>query len=61
MWRGTMHFRVFQQVPYNGEIQLHEAGGGACIYSKQITTKKICTLNFTLFKVKYLGLCVHFY
>jgi hypothetical protein len=28
MWRGTMHFRVFQQVPYNGEIQLLDAGGG---------------------------------
>jgi hypothetical protein len=28
---------------------------------KQITTKKLCTLNFTLCKIKYLGLCVRFY
>jgi hypothetical protein len=56
-----MHFRVFQQVQYKREIQLHDAGGEACIYIKLITTKKLCTLNFTLFKTKYLGLCVRFY
>jgi hypothetical protein len=28
MWRGTMRFRVFQQVSYKGVIQLHDAGGG---------------------------------
>jgi hypothetical protein len=41
MWRGTMHFLVFQQVPYIGEIQLHDAGGEASIYIKQITTKEV--------------------
>jgi hypothetical protein len=40
MWLGTMHIWVFQQVPYKGEIQLHDAGGEACIHIKQITTKK---------------------
>jgi hypothetical protein len=60
-WRGTIHFRVFQQVPYKGEIQLHDAGGEACIFIKQITTNKVCTLNFTVFKNKYLGLCLRFY
>jgi hypothetical protein len=61
MRRGAMHFRVFQQVPYKREIQLHGAGGEACIYIKQITIKNVCTLNFALFKTKYLGLCVRFY
>jgi hypothetical protein len=23
-----LHFRVLQEVPYKGEIQLHDAGGG---------------------------------
>jgi hypothetical protein len=41
-----MHFRVFQQVPYKGEIQLHDAGGEACIYIKQITTKKVMYTEF---------------
>jgi hypothetical protein len=37
-------------------------GCGACIYIKQITTKKkkVCTLNFTLIKDKYSD-CVCFY
>jgi hypothetical protein len=56
-----MHFRVFQQVSYQGVIQLHDAGDEACIYIKQIATKKLCTVNFTLFKTKYLGLCARFY
>jgi hypothetical protein len=37
-------------------------GGGveAYIYNKQ-TTKKVCALNFTIFKNNYLGLCMCFY
>jgi hypothetical protein len=31
--------------------------GEACTHIKQITTKNICTMNFTMFKNKYLGLC----
>jgi hypothetical protein len=32
---------VLQGVPYKGKIQLLDAGGGeACVYIKQITTKK---------------------
>jgi C4-type Zn-finger protein len=30
---------VFQQVPYKGEIQLHETGCEACTYIKQVTIK----------------------
>jgi hypothetical protein len=40
MWRGTMHFWVFQQVQYKGEIQLHDAGGEACIYIQADNYKK---------------------
>jgi hypothetical protein len=40
MWRGTVRFWVLQEVPYKGEIQLHDAGGEPCIYIKQITTKR---------------------
>jgi hypothetical protein len=46
MWRGTMHFRVFQQVPYKGEIQLHDAWGEAYIYIKQTTTRKGMYVEF---------------
>jgi hypothetical protein len=35
MWCGTMHFRVLQEVPYKGEIQLHDAGGGWSQYIQQ--------------------------
>jgi hypothetical protein len=35
-----MHFRVLQEVPYKGEIHLHDVGSEACIYIKQITTQK---------------------
>jgi hypothetical protein len=52
-----MHFRVLQEEPYKGEIQLHDAG----CEPWQITTKKLCTLNFTLFKTRYIGLDVRFY
>jgi hypothetical protein len=57
-----MHFWVFHQIKYKGEIQLHDAGGEACTYIKQITTKKkgIC-IEFYLFKIKYLGSCVRLY
>jgi hypothetical protein len=33
--------------------------GEACTHIKQITTKKVCTLHFIMFKNKYLGLCRH--
>jgi hypothetical protein len=56
-----MHFRVLQEVPYKGEIQLYDTGCEPCIYIKQITIKKVCTLNFTLFKTKYIGLSIRFY
>jgi hypothetical protein len=39
-------FSVFQEVPYKGEIQLHDLGGEACIYIKQITTKKGIYIEF---------------
>jgi hypothetical protein len=58
MWRGTVHFRVIQAVPYKSEIQLHDAGDEPCIYIKQITTEKGMYMNFTLFKTKYVGLGV---
>jgi hypothetical protein len=43
-----MHFRVFQQVPYKGEIRYMTRGGGgeACIYIKQIITKKVMYIEF---------------
>jgi hypothetical protein len=53
-----MHFQVLQEEPYKGEIKLHDAGCEPCIYIRQITTKKVCTLNFTLFKTRYIGLRV---
>jgi hypothetical protein len=53
--------RVLQGVLHKGKIQLLDAGVEACIYFKQITTKKVCILNFTIFKNKYLGLCICFY
>jgi hypothetical protein len=31
------------------------------MYIKQRAAKKVCTLNFTLFKTKYIGLGVRFY
>jgi hypothetical protein len=39
MWRGTLHFRVIQEVAYKGEIQLLDMGGEAYIYIQQISTK----------------------
>jgi hypothetical protein len=56
-----MHFRELQEEPCKGEIQLHDVGCEPCIYIRQITTKKLCTLNFTLFKTRYIGLGVRFY
>jgi hypothetical protein len=41
---------------YHTKARFSYMTGGTCIYIKQITTKKVCTLNFTLFKTKYLGL-----
>jgi hypothetical protein len=41
-----MHFCVFHQVPYKGEIQLHDAGVEACIYIKQITTENGVYIEF---------------
>jgi hypothetical protein len=41
MWRGTMHFRVFQQVPYKGVIQLLDAVmGGWSLYIHQADNYK---------------------
>jgi hypothetical protein len=46
MWRGTVHTLVLQGVPHKGEIQLHEAGGEACIYIKQVTIKNGLYIEF---------------
>jgi hypothetical protein len=54
-----LHSQVSEAIPHKGEIQLHDVEDEASIHIKKI--KKICTLNFTIFKNKYLGLCMHFY
>jgi hypothetical protein len=54
-------FGCFKKYHTKARFSYWMRGGEACIYIQQISTKNICTLNFTLFKNKYLGLCVSFY
>jgi hypothetical protein len=63
MWGGTVFSWVLQGVLHKGKIQLLDAGVEACMFIKKITItpKNVCTLNFTIFKSKYLGLCICFY
>jgi hypothetical protein len=49
-----LHSWVLQGAPHKGKMT---GGKEACIYITQITTK-LCTFHFTMFKNKYLGLCV---
>jgi hypothetical protein len=62
-----MDSHVLWWVSYNGKIQLDDmmGEGGESLYILQAdnnnNNKKVCTLNFTIFKNNYLELCVHFY
>jgi hypothetical protein len=49
-------FQVLQE--YHSKVRFSEIKQvRACTHIKHITTIKACTLHFTMFKNKYLGLC----
>jgi hypothetical protein len=60
---GDMRLCIFEcfQSTIQRRDSIRWCGGKGYIYIKQITTQKICSLNLTVFKNNYLGLCVYSY